>query len=90
MHASFCAINPTRSRDGVCSGVFGGGLVRPNYEVFGILSSGSACGGQGDAAIYTDVFLHREWIINVLNIGVKDTFYFPFEFSILLIYFNLL
>ncbi|KAL5275558.1 hypothetical protein ACFFRR_001436 [Megaselia abdita] len=66
-HDTFCAINPVRERGGVCQGASGGGLVRSNYEVFGILSSGSFCGGQGEPAIFTDVFLHKEWIDKVMN-----------------------
>lgn len=84
-HDTFCAINFVRQRSGVCQGASGGGLLRSNYELFGILSSGSICGGQGEPAIYTDVFLHKEWIDKVMNNAFRTIAFFPLFYIYLLL-----
>lgn len=84
-HDTFCAVNPVKERGGVCQGASGGGLLRSNYEVFGILSSGSICGGQGEPAIYTDVFLHKEWIDKVMNKAVRTVSKLPLLYVFLLL-----
>lgn len=83
-HDTFCAFNPTRERGGACYGASGGGLLRSNYEIAGILSSGSVCGGQGEPAIYTDVFLHKEWVDKLMNkaFRVVDTLSFLYLYML--------
>lgn len=82
---NFCAKNFENSHRGVCKGGSGGGLISPNFEIIGILSTRSMCAGKGNPAIYTDVYSHKLWIEKVLNNSVKKIiFRFILFFSVII------
>lgn len=66
---TFCAMDYEHEGEGVCEGGFGGGLLSPHFEVIGVLSKGSVCASQGQPGIYTEVYSHKMWIENVMNIA---------------------